>query len=215
MKVDICFVIDCTSSMGRWIEEAKYKTVEMVKDICDTHEGAEVRVAFVGYRDYGDKDKLILVDFTSSEAAQAAIQTIEAEGGRDAAEDVATALFHVLGLNWTGDIKFVVHIADAPAHGSCFHKPKVSDSYPEGDPDGRDPRDSIEKFSFLNIDYAFVQISRDTDVMVEAFKECYRHGGTFKELELFPHDDAETNFSASVTHHLISSITWHTSSPAR
>lgn len=225
MKIDICFVLDCTASMGPWIAEAKQKTVEMVKDVCNAHAGADVRVAFVGYRDYGDAVKLIFIDFRSSEAAQAAIQRIEADGGDDEAEDVATALFNVLGLNWTGDMKFVIHITDAPAHGTQFHLSTISDRFPSGDPDGRDPRDSIEKFSYLNMNYTFVKISKDTDMMINEFERCYRQGGTFKVLDLMPQtkrqcrrrptgdpENMTMSLTESVTRHINHSITLHTSS---
>lgn len=215
MKIDICFVLDCTASMGPWISEAKQKTVDMVKDICKTHPGAEVQVAFVGYRDYGDQKKISLVDFKSPQDAQQAIQQIEAEGGDDDTEDVATALFTVLGLTWTGDMKFVVHITDAPAHGTQFHSADISDRFPLGDPDGRDPRDSVEKFSFLNINYTFVKISRDTDRMIREFERCYKQGGTFKVLDLVPQtrkqnrstgDPENISFSASVSRHINDTI---------
>lgn len=214
MKIDICFVLDCTASMGPWIAEAKQKTVDMVKDVCKTHTGAEVQVAFVGYRDYGDQKKISLVDFKSPQDAQQAIQQIEAEGGDDDAEDVAFALFNVLGLTWTGDIKFVIHITDAPAHGTQFHTATISDRFPSGDPEGRDPRDSVEKFSFLNMNYTFVKISRDTDRMIHEFERCYRQGGTFTVLDLLPQTNKQErmDFTASVSRHINHSITSHTSS---
>jgi hypothetical protein len=219
MKIDICFVLDCTASMGPWIAEAKKKTVEMVEDIRKAHEDASVNVAFIGYRDYGDAVKIIDVDFRSPEAAQQAIQRIEAEGGDDDAEDVAMALFTVLHLNWTGDMKFVVHITDAPAHGTQFHTVALSDRFPLGDPEGRDPRDSVEKFSFLNINYTFVKISRDTDMMIREFERCYKQGGTFKVLDLLPQtkkqrrstgDPENLSFSAEVSRYITTSITQHT-----
>ncbi len=219
MKIDICFVLDCTASMGPWIAEAKQKTVDMVKDVCKTHPGAEVQVAFVGYRDYGDQKKISLVDFKSPQDAQQAIQIIEAEGGDDDAEDVAMALKMVLSLTWSGDMKFVVHITDAPAHGTQFHTADISDRFPSGDPDGRDPRDSIEKFSFLDINYTFVKISRDTDMMIREFERCYKQGGTFTVLDLLPQtkkqsrstgDPENISFSAEVSRYISESITQHT-----
>jgi hypothetical protein len=206
--------------MGPWISEAKRKTVTMVKDVSDSNPGADVSVAFVGYRDYGDKTKIVRIDFRSPEAAQRAIQSLEADGGNDAAEDVATALFTVLSLSWTGELKFVIHIADAPAHGTQFHSVSLSDRFPSGDPEGLDPRDSVEKFSFLNMNYTFIKISRHTDRMIDEFERCYRQGGTFTVLDLLHQTEQSTGdpepmtFSEDVSRHINASITLHTSSQA-
>ena len=216
MKIDICFILDCTASMGVWIAEAKQKTVEMVTDICTANPDAEVQVAFVGYRDYSDLKKIEVIGFTTPEEAQVAIQWLEAEGGGDEAEDVATALFTALHLNWTGEMKFIIHIADAPAHGLDFHTPDVSDQFPRGDPNGRDPRDSVEKFSFLNMNYTFIKMSQDTDMMIREFEKCYTQGGAFTVLNLVPQKtigDGSARLSESVSRHVSDSIRRRTSSP--
>jgi hypothetical protein len=208
--------------MGPWIREAKNKTVEMIQDAKKVNPEAEMRVAFVGYRDYGDTIQTDIVDFTTPEEAQSSIQEIEAEGGDDDAEDIATALFEALQLSWSGDVKIVIHITDAPAHGMQFHSASMSDRFPSGDPDGRDPRDSVEKFSFLNMMYTFVKISHDTDKMLEEFEKCYKQGGTFTVLDLHCHtyngpvDDTEDpmplSMSREVSRNITASITRYTAS---
>jgi hypothetical protein len=39
----------------------------------------------------------------------------------DTAEDVAGALKKALSLTWKGDTRIIIHIADAPAHGSEYN----------------------------------------------------------------------------------------------
>jgi hypothetical protein len=56
-SVDLCFVMDCTGSMDRWIEHAQQKTLDLVT-AAKQQFGVKVRVAFVAYRDYSDDDRL-------------------------------------------------------------------------------------------------------------------------------------------------------------
>lgn len=58
-----------------------------------------------------------------------------ATGGGDAAEDVAGGLKKALSLAWKGDTRIIIHIADAPAHGSEYNG-GCNDNYPgPQDPD--------------------------------------------------------------------------------
>lgn len=217
IQVYVCFVLDCTASMGVWIREAKHKIVDIVDNVKRDQPDANVLVAFVGYRDYGDTRQLKIVDFSPAEYTMHAIQGVYAQGGEDEAEDVAGALFQALHLSWgNADVRMIFHIADAPAHGMDFHTPIVSDRFPRGDPDGKDPRDSVEKFSFLNIDYTFVKINDMTDMMVEKFARCYVQGGQFQVMDLQAQEsgDPENVMSREVTRHISSSITRYTSSQA-
>jgi hypothetical protein len=171
--------------MGPWIHEAKTKMVQLVDSVRDQNPRAVVRVGFVGYRDYGDAERFVTVSFMNAQDTMEQIRTVDALGGDDQAEDVAHGLRHALHMDWMGsDVKIVFHIADAPAHGMAFHDVHVSDRFPRGDPDGLDPRDIVERMSFLDIDYTFVRIHARTDTMVEQFHNCYTHGGTFSMIDL-------------------------------
>jgi hypothetical protein len=61
--------------------------------------------------------------------------------------------------------KLVIWLGDAPAHGRKFHN-GAGDRYPEGDPNGRDPCDYMEKFAKHHVDFSFVQINSTTDKVV-------------------------------------------------
>lgn len=53
----------------------------------------------------------------------------------DFPEDVAGGLKKALSLTWKGDTRIIIHIADAPAHGSEYNG-GISDNYPgPQDPD--------------------------------------------------------------------------------
>merc|ERR1712227_1007293 len=50
--LDICFVMDCTSSMAPWIEAAKTTVKDMIAAL--PPDVPNKRVGFVGYRDFND-----------------------------------------------------------------------------------------------------------------------------------------------------------------
>jgi len=56
MDVDLLLFMDCTSSMGDWIEEAKKILIKLIDDLVKRFKGFTFRVAFVGYRDFCDKN---------------------------------------------------------------------------------------------------------------------------------------------------------------
>jgi hypothetical protein len=186
--VKLAFVLDCTGSMDPWIHEAKTKIQEIVSSTHELHPNAECEVALVAYRDYGDTVRRRIVDFTTPAVVVRALQGIHAEGGDDAAEDVAGALYRTCGLTWgPSDVRMVFHIADAPAHGIQFHAPRVSDRFPEGDPEGHDPMDSLRDLAEMGADITFVRITSSTDVMIDVFHAMYtRHGGRYRIIDLHP-----------------------------
>ena len=188
INVKVCFVMDCTASMQPWIRQAKTKMVELIARVSDSHPNTTIQVGFVGYRDYDDVEPILVIPFQDAKYTMAQIQSVEAEGGDDEAEDVAHGLFHALHMDWFGaDVNIVFHIADAPAHGSQFHGPRVSDRFPEGDPDGHDPLRSLCHLVEMDTEYTFVRITSTTDVMIDVFHGTYtHHGGRFRVIDLHP-----------------------------
>ncbi len=52
IQVDVCFMMDCTGSMGSWIESVK-QNITKVRDRLETqYKGCNLRVSFVRYTDY-------------------------------------------------------------------------------------------------------------------------------------------------------------------
>jgi hypothetical protein len=186
--VKLAFALDCTGSMGPWIDAAKERIEEIVRDVKDTHPNTQIEVALVAYRDYGDVIRRRVVDFSSPTTISNTLSTIEADGGDDEAEDVAGALDRICGLTWgPSDVRMVFHITDAPAHGMKFHTARVSDRYPGGDPDGIDPRDCLAHLAVQEVEFTFVRITSRTDMMIDVFNNTFvEHSGRFKVIDLNP-----------------------------
>lgn len=206
--------MDCTASMDPCIREAKTRMVELTREVQRQHPAAIIQTSFVGYRDYGDTEPLVVLPFQTPQATMEQIQEVQAEGGNDIAEDVATAMERAVHQDWAGsDVKIVFHIADAPAHGLVFHAPHISDRFPSGDPNGLDPRDFVERMSLLDIHFTFVRIHESTDTMIEEFYNCYTKGGSFKVIDLQTQrhrrgvlgDELTRSISDSITHHYTTS----------
>lgn len=96
VAVDLVIVMDCTSSMGPWIEQAKNHSQSMVSSIikrCDENLGArcDLRVGFVAYRDFDCMKRGLLYDAASLtddiEQVKAKIAKQQAMGGGDIPED--------------------------------------------------------------------------------------------------------------------------------
>ncbi len=49
--LDLCLLMDCTGSMGSWIERSKVTLNEIIDAVKSQNTGLKVRVSFVGYRD--------------------------------------------------------------------------------------------------------------------------------------------------------------------
>jgi len=184
----IAFALDCTGSMGPWIHEAKTRIAEIVEEVHRDQPSTHIEVALVAYRDYGDTIRRRVVDFTSPQQVVSTLQNIEASGGDDEAEDIAGALDRVCGLTWgPSDIRMVFHIADAPAHGRRFHLPRVSDRFPEGDPDGVDLITCLRHLANQDVDFTFVRITSSTDMMIDVFQHIYtEENGRFRVIDLNP-----------------------------
>ncbi len=90
--------------------------------------------------DCSDEDRYAFKDFVEEKDMadlHSFIASTNAFSGRhrDTAEDVAGALKKALSLTWRGDTRIIIHIADAPAHGSEYNG-GMGDNYPgPQDPD--------------------------------------------------------------------------------
>lgn len=88
--LEIGLLLDCTSSMGSWIERAKTTLTQIVQNVVDSADGnLQVRVCFVGYRDHCDTERFTIHEFTDDIAKlKTFISTVKAIGGGDFPEDV-------------------------------------------------------------------------------------------------------------------------------
>lgn len=186
LSVKLCFVMDCTASMEPWLRTARNEVLNIIDYVEAKHPHADIRVAFVGYRDHGDTERILVHDFSDVPALMNFMHPIVAKGGDDGAEDVASAFRQAHTLSWSGaDLCLLYHIADAPAHGTLYHDEDVSDNYPEGDPLGLDPATILRQFAKEGFQYTFVRITHHTDKMVDIFENAYRKGpGRFAVIDM-------------------------------
>jgi Mg-chelatase subunit ChlD len=172
--VDVCFVVDCTSSMALWISAVKDKVMDVVQGIKRENDVGEVRVAFIGYRDYFDAERFIVVDFTQDVAAfRSELQHVTAVGGGDIPEDMAGGLFKALTLSWKARTRSLILIADAPCHGREFHSFEEDVRNEEVTDDVHDPATVLTQLRATHIDLCFVKITKGTDQMLERFRVYY------------------------------------------
>ena len=113
--------------MQEWISTAKRTLKQIIDNVKASSEGLQVRVSFVGYRDFGDSKRFNIHPFTFDLGkVKEFISKIEADGGDDTCEDVQGGLFKCLGLNWTpGSTRQVFLICDAPCHGKKYHAKNI------------------------------------------------------------------------------------------
>ena len=137
--LDLAFAMDCTGSMGSYINSARDNIRKIVEEIVAS-EKSDVRLALVEYRDHPPQDASFVTrthDFTgSAKTMKGWLDSCSADGGGDTPEAVADALHDILKLNWRQDAtKICVCISDAPPHGlGCGY-----DEFPNGCPAGIDP----------------------------------------------------------------------------
>ena len=137
--LDLAFAMDCTGSMGSYINSARDNIRKIVEEIVAS-EKSDVRLALVEYRDHPPQDRTFVTrthDFTGSpKTMKGWLDYCSADGGGDTPEAVADALHDILKLSWRGDAtKICVCISDAPPHGLGDY----SDGFPNGCPAGIDP----------------------------------------------------------------------------
>ena len=173
--VDLCFIVDCTGSMGSWIKATKDKIVEITQGVLKIPtpkpDPPNLRVAFVGYRDHCDgNDRLVSYDFFDVKAVGAIetfkkfLDTVAAKGGGDSPEDVTGGMNLALtGIKWKASTRLIIHFADAPCHGKMYHS--VDDNNPTGCPNGLVPEDLLQKCLEKRIDYYFGEINSSTTQM--------------------------------------------------
>ncbi|RYH17411.1 hypothetical protein EON65_28655 [archaeon] len=172
-SLDMVFVLDCTGSMGMYIGDTKNNITAFVTKVQASHPSVTVRLAFVGYRDYTEMDRIALMGFTTSiEEFKCTVANQVAHGGGDDAEDVIGALQMASTLDWNSATRILYLIGDSPCHGSEFHDSRCTDFYPDGDPHLHKVEDILKKLRSDNVQMFFGKIRGDrTDIMIQKFNE--------------------------------------------
>jgi hypothetical protein len=131
-RMEVCFVLDTTSSMTGLIDGAKQKIWSIANELIAAKPAPELRLGLVAYRDRGDEYVTRTFALTNDiDAVYAQLQSFQAVGGGDTPESVNEALAEaVRAMAWSRDpqvLKIVFLVGDSPPHMDYVTGPK----YPE------------------------------------------------------------------------------------
>lgn len=116
--LDLAFVLDVTGSMSAEIEAMK-ATIDTVAAQIVSAGQADVRLAMVAYRDYGDTPEFEIQDFSDDvNSFRSFVDGLSASGGGDTPEALNEAMDRSTRLSWDSEAtaRMVFVIADAPPH---------------------------------------------------------------------------------------------------
>lgn len=192
LKIDLCFVIDSTGSMGPWLEQVKTSVKEMVLQMsaeCARSgiEKVKFRLALLAYQDYFDPNRYDKQDFTSDLAQfMKVVQKLTPRGGADEPEDLIGGLEQALKYSWDpqADTRMLLLIADAPAHGKLFGPNDSAESKKHLEKHPEDPEGVVKQIRDRGIHFAFTRITPSTDVMLETFQLWYDNRRTRKVMNV-------------------------------
>ena len=181
--LDIMFIMDITGSMGMWLKEAKENITNIIDEIFENNPGSQIRVSFVGYRDFTEMNELqghyVSLDFTKDiNDVKKFISSIDCFGGGDEPEDVVGAFNIALNMNWVSDARYAVLVCDAPCHGKKYHN-ITYDKFMDGDPKGLILEDFIRDFKKKNITLYCIEINDSTKIMFNIMKDIYNNDSMF------------------------------------
>lgn len=189
--LDLALVMDLTGSMGDWIENTKDTLIQVIDTVVEKNPELQVRVAFVGFRDFVDDEIFTVHDFTFDlENMKDFISNLRATGGGDLPEDVAGGIYQLLKLSWhPNSIKLANLVADAPSHGRQYHPESdestyLGDDHPDGSPAGLTLTDLMRQVREKDISFTCYKLENSTEKMYSVIKEAYGEGGVFTFVDL-------------------------------
>jgi len=128
-RLEVCFVLDTTGSMGDLIEGAKRKIWSIANDMIRAKPTPEIRLGLVAYRDRGDEYVTRTFDLTNDvDAIYGHLRFFQAAAGGDEPESVNEALQDAVHkMSWSQDrqaLKLIFLVGDAPPHMDYADGPK-------------------------------------------------------------------------------------------
>jgi Mg-chelatase subunit ChlD len=131
-RIEVCFVLDTTGSMGGLIEGAKQKIWSIANEMISAKPTPELKLGLIGYRDRGDEYVVRSFQLTDDiDSIYAHLRDFKADGGGDEPESVNEALAEAIEkMPWSQDrkvLKVIFLVGDAPPHLDYTDGPK----YPE------------------------------------------------------------------------------------
>ncbi len=181
-NLDIMFIMDLTGSMSIWLNEAKKSIKNIIEEITDNNPGSKIRISFIGYRDFLEKDEKREYDtqeFTENiDEFNQFISKLDCNGGGDEPEDIVGALRQALKMNWLSNAKYAILVSDAPCHGKQYHNISY-DRFADGDPEGVPLEDVIKQFVEKDITFYCIEINSTTKKMFDIMKSIYNNDNKF------------------------------------
>ncbi len=131
-RIEVCFVLDTTGSMGGLIEGAKQKIWSIANEMISAQPTPELKLGLIGYRDRGDEYVVKPFSLTDDiDAVYGHLREFQASGGGDAPESVNEALAEAIHkMPWSSDskvLKIIFLVGDAPPHMDYPNGPKYPD----------------------------------------------------------------------------------------
>lgn len=140
-QVDLCFVMDSTGSMQKYIDAARRELKSFALQLSTHSIKPKMAYGLVLYRDHPPEDSTFVTQChplsEDLEKVQLALDQAKADGGRDTPEAVVDGLYDACyGMQWRkGSHKVIMLAGDAPPHGQGG----AGDKFPHGCPCGRYP----------------------------------------------------------------------------
>ena len=135
-RIEVCFVLDTTGSMGGLIEAAKQKIWSIANQIVKAKPAPDLQIGLVAYRDRGDAYITKTFPLTSDiDTVYAHLMQFVADGGGDEPESVNEALavaVHDMACSPdSGVLKMIFLVGDAPPHMDYPNDVKYPDTCQE------------------------------------------------------------------------------------
>lgn len=131
-RIEVCFVLDTTGSMGGLLEGAKQKIWSIANEMISAKPTPELKLGLIGYRDRGDDYVVKSFGLTDDiDAIYGHLREFQAGGGGDTPESVNEALAEAIHkMPWSSDkkvLKIIFLVGDAPPHMDYPNGPKYPD----------------------------------------------------------------------------------------
>ncbi|KAL4462713.1 hypothetical protein ABPG74_000543 [Tetrahymena malaccensis] len=177
-KIQICFTVDTTGSMGKVFDQMK-SSVENIVNSLKIQE-FDIKFAIVCYRDHPEQDDsygetgLKIFQFQNKAGVLENIQKLNAKGGGDTPENVICALYYSCkDLVWDKEaLKVIIHIGDAPPHGQEYGLESSNPLWTKnGCPCGIKKESVFNQLKSKNIKYFMVKCSSILNMTEKIFKK--------------------------------------------
>lgn len=194
--VDVCFVIDTTGSMGKYIELVKSTIKRIIEEnetlLKEIKASGSIQFAIVDYRDHPPEADYVFhqCQFTNHGKALAYVNGLKADSGGDTPEAVLDGLDAASSLKWRDKADHLLfHILDAPPHGKTYYSGE--DRWPRGCPCGKTANSVLTKMKEKKVSYNVLKCSSSLNMMITEFEK-------YIELKILVFDE-NINFEKIIT----------------